>query len=384
MAQPTIKFGIIGCGLMGREFASAAARWCHLLDSKAKPEIVAICDKNPDLFTWYTDHFPTIKQVSNDYEELLANESIEAIYCAVPHNLHRKIYIDIIQSGKHLLGEKPFGIDFEANQDILKVAKANPNVIVRSSSEFPYYPGVQRIINELEDESMGRIIQVEAGFLHSSDINPEKAINWKRMVDINGEYGCMGDLGLHVFHVPLRLKWKTKRVFAQLSNIIEDRPNHERKLVPCETWDNASLHCDVESPVGSFPMTCKTWRIGPGETDSWYLKVLGTKKSYYFNTKNPKTFEFMHYHTGEKQCWQKEDLGYTPLFPCITGGIFEFGFTDSILQMWAAFIDELAGGDANGFPCASIEETAQSHAIFTAALKSHESHNAIEVNYETI
>ena len=28
----TIRFGIIGCGLMGREFASAAARWCHLTE----------------------------------------------------------------------------------------------------------------------------------------------------------------------------------------------------------------------------------------------------------------------------------------------------------------------------------------------------------------
>ena len=32
MNQRLIKFGVIGCGLMGREFASAAARWCHLLD----------------------------------------------------------------------------------------------------------------------------------------------------------------------------------------------------------------------------------------------------------------------------------------------------------------------------------------------------------------
>ena len=44
-----IRFGIIGCGLMGREFASAAARWCHLLDMDVRPEIVAICDANPDL-----------------------------------------------------------------------------------------------------------------------------------------------------------------------------------------------------------------------------------------------------------------------------------------------------------------------------------------------
>ena len=43
----TVKFGIIGAGLMGREFASACARWCHLTEINAKPELVAVCDKNP-------------------------------------------------------------------------------------------------------------------------------------------------------------------------------------------------------------------------------------------------------------------------------------------------------------------------------------------------
>ena len=42
----TVRFGIIGCGLMGREFASAAARWCHLPDMLVRPEIVALCDQN--------------------------------------------------------------------------------------------------------------------------------------------------------------------------------------------------------------------------------------------------------------------------------------------------------------------------------------------------
>jgi 3-hydroxyacyl-CoA dehydrogenase len=31
----TVKFGVIGCGLMGKEFASAAARWCHLTEEVA-------------------------------------------------------------------------------------------------------------------------------------------------------------------------------------------------------------------------------------------------------------------------------------------------------------------------------------------------------------
>ena len=42
----TVRFGIIGCGLMGREFASAVARWCHLPEMDVRPELVAICRAN--------------------------------------------------------------------------------------------------------------------------------------------------------------------------------------------------------------------------------------------------------------------------------------------------------------------------------------------------
>jgi len=38
----TVRFGIIGGGLMGREFASAAARWLHLADLDVRPEIVHV------------------------------------------------------------------------------------------------------------------------------------------------------------------------------------------------------------------------------------------------------------------------------------------------------------------------------------------------------
>lgn len=44
MTKKIIRFGVIGCGLMGKEFASAAARWCHLTNVDFEPRIVAVCD----------------------------------------------------------------------------------------------------------------------------------------------------------------------------------------------------------------------------------------------------------------------------------------------------------------------------------------------------
>ena len=377
----TIRFGIIGCGLMGREFASAAARWCHLLDINVRPEIVAVCDKNAELFGWYKKNFPSIACYTSEHTELLARKDVDAVYVAVPHNLHAGIYEDAINAGKHLLGEKPFGIDGPANARILKAINNHPDVFVRCSSEFPFFPAVQRIIAAVKSGAVGTIIEVETGLHHSSDLDPNKAINWKRKVQFNGEYGCMGDLGMHALHVPLRLGWAPKDVRAMLSKLVTQRPGKDGKLEPCETWDNAILVCNATGASGeNFPLTVSTKRISPGDTNTWFLKVKGMKMSLEFSSQQPKTLRWMEYTPGGPQMWRNEDVGYTPPFKTITGGIFEFGFTDAIQQMWAAFCVELTEGkQALPFGCVTPEETRISHDLFTAALESHRKNSVVAV-----
>ena len=370
--------------MMGREFASAAAHWMHLLDLDFEPVISGICDVNENSFGWFSSNFDSIQVVTPDYHELLDSEAIDAIYCAVPHNLHQQLYTDIIRAGKHLLGEKPFGIDRAANAAILHTLDEHPEVFVRCSSEFPFLPGAQRVIQAVRENAFGQIIEVEAGFLHSSDINPDKPINWKRMIAINGEYGCMGDLGLHVLHIPLRMGWMPSNVRALLSNIVTERYNAAGEKVPCETWDNAILACEVDSEVyGQFPMTLKTYRIAPGETNSWYIHIYGTHYSVRYSTRQPKSFYSMRYEAGGTQAWSEESLGYSAAYPTITGSIFEFGFPDSILQMWAAFCDELVNGQQamkQPFYCATAQETAWHHAVLSAALESQRRQQVVQVS----
>ncbi len=181
----------------------------------------------------------------------------------------------------------------------------------------------------------------------------------------------MGDLGMHVLHIPLRVGWFPHNVRALLSNIVTERPGPDGNMVPCETWDNAILACEVRKDGQQFPMLLETKRIAPGETNTWYIRILGTKFSAEFSTKYPKTLRTMSY-SGSSQNWQVQDLGSVSAYPSITGGIFEFGFSDSILQMWAAFCDELVHRDAmrQPFHCVTPEETVQSHLLFTAALES--------------
>lgn len=373
MTKRIIRFGVIGCGLMGREFASAAGRWCHLLDLDFQPAIVAACDLNIQAAQWFQDNVPTVRSTTQNYAELLADEEIDAIYCAVPHNLHAGIYTDVIRAGKHLLGEKPFGIDKSANEAILKAVKENPRVIVRCSSEIPFFPGAYQIAQWISEGRFGRIIEVEAGFWHASDLNPQKPINWKRRVETNGEYGVMGDLGMHVLHVPLRFGWSPRTVRALLTKVFRERPDGKGGRLPCETWDNAILACTVATANQDFPMLLSTKRIAPGHGNTWFIRIWGTDFSAEFNTKYPKQLFYLPYQAGAEQAWHVLDVSYRSAYRAITGSIFEFGFSDSILQMWAAFCDEVANGRhgmRQSFVCATPEETAATHALFTAALES--------------
>ena len=369
----TVRFGVIGCGLMGREFGSAAARWCHLQGMDVRPEIVAVCDTKPDLARWFADNLASVKQVTANYRELLSNPEVEAVYIAVPHNLHAEFYCAAIEAGKSLMGEKPFGIDKAANDSIMACLARHPRVFARCSSESVFFPAMQRIGAMLEADAFGRVIEVNSGFLHCSDMDPGKPINWKRMLALCGEYGAMGDLGMHACHMPFRAGWFPEDVRAVLSKIISRRPDGKGGMAPCETWDNATLLCTAKGKDGQpFPMTIKTQRIAPGHKNTWYLEILGTRASARWSSKQINTIEIMSYTTGGEQAWQAIDAGHEMAFKTITGGIFQAGFSDSILQMWAAFLYELSHGKPLSLyaGCVTPAEAACSHKLFTAALRS--------------
>ncbi|HEY6694994.1 MAG TPA: hypothetical protein VI006_19235, partial [Solirubrobacteraceae bacterium] len=159
---------------------------------------------------------------------------------------------------------------------------------------------------------------------------------------------------------------------------VTERPDGHGGMAPCDTPDNAVLLC--ESAAG-FPLHVATKRIAPGETNTWAIEVDGTEGSIAFSTKAPKTLRVMDYEPGGAQEWRVTDLGSQSAYATITGAIFEFGFADAIQQMWAAFLDELAHGeDMRGqFRCATPDEAAATHRIFTAALQSDREGTAVKL-----
>lgn len=366
-----VRIGIVGGGLMGREIAAAIQRWPALIDHPVRPRLVAVADIDPAALTWF-EQIHSVEHLVTSHTELLALDDVDVVYIAVRHDLHEEFYIDTVRAGKDLLAEKPFGIDADAARRVIR-AIDETGAFVRVSSEMPFFPGAQAVIEYARSGAAGRLISVRSGFLHSSDLDPNKPINWKRQARFCGRAGVMNDLGLHAWHVPLRLGWRPARLSAQLQDLVPTRPGPDGTPVACDTWENAFWRADVDGPDGAFVLDVATSRVAPGNKNTWYLEVVGMDGGARFSTSDPKRVEYftlIDTPAGREQSWQAVQVGSQSVWPTVTGGIFEAGFSDAILQMWAAFLAERAGALGERFGCATPAEALGCHEMADAASQS--------------
>lgn len=366
---------------MGRELAVVCGRWPQLADHPAAPRVVAVADPNPAARDWFRA-ISTVETFAEDWREILDRDDIDVLYLAVPHDLHEELYVAAARAGRDYLGEKPFGIDLGAAERIVTAVEAS-DAFIRVSSEMPFFPGAQRAFAYVASGALGEVLDVRSQFAHSSDLDRGKGINWKRRAETCGEIGVMGDLGMHVAHVPLRLGFRPDTVYAMLDDVVHERPGPDGVLVPCDTWDNALLACRVAEPSAvagrRFSMLWETRRIAPGQMNSWSFDALGMDGGVRFSTRTPATLQRFARRDGE-QVWEEIQPGNVSAWPMVSGAIFEFGFADALLQMWAAYLAEREGLLGDRFGTATPQEALDAHRVFAAALRSDQTGSAEAVD----
>lgn len=127
-----------------------------------------------------------------------------------------------------------------------------------------------------------------------------------------------------------------------------------------------------------FPMLWETKRIAPGQSNTWYFEAYGMEGGVRFSTRTPQTMLRFAAHNGE-QTWAEVQPGHRSAWPTVTGTIFEFGFPDALLQMWASYLAERAGALGDRFAMATPAEALWSHRVFDAALRSQREEASVVV-----
>src|SRR5437764_444349 len=116
MSNGVLRIGLLGCGTIS-QFAHLPAlmraRWI---------ELAAICEAAPDLLRTMGLR-AGVTSLFTDYGEFLKKGDLEAVLIAVPDEFHLPLARQALETGKHVLVEKPLGVNSEECVELLEVVR---------------------------------------------------------------------------------------------------------------------------------------------------------------------------------------------------------------------------------------------------------------------
>ncbi len=116
--RETVKFGIIGCGVIANN------KHMPWLKRQPEAELVAFCDiKKEKAEKAAKEYGSSTAKVYTDYRELLKDEDIDVVHVLVPNRAHCEITIAAFKANKHVLCEKPMAANAEDAQKMIDAWK---------------------------------------------------------------------------------------------------------------------------------------------------------------------------------------------------------------------------------------------------------------------
>ena len=114
------------------------------------------------------------------YEELLADDSIDAIYNPLPNHLHVPWTIKAMESGKHVLCEKPIALDADEAESLLQKTREFPDLKVMEAFMYRFHPQWKEARSLLKKQEIGLLQSIQSVFSYYND-DPENIRNRPNM-----------------------------------------------------------------------------------------------------------------------------------------------------------------------------------------------------------
>lgn len=103
--------------------------------------------------------------VYTSYDELLADPKVEAVYISLPNSLHLPLAIKAMRAGKHVLCEKPLGMNAAEVEEAIAVSKESNRIFVEASWNR-WHPRSQRIREIVASGELGKITHIRTCFTY--------------------------------------------------------------------------------------------------------------------------------------------------------------------------------------------------------------------------
>lgn len=212
-AQEKIRIGLIGAGNIGNVHLQEFGKLKELCD------FVAVTDTFLPLAEQRAKQYG-IPVVSATPEELIKREDVDAVIVAVPNHAHAPLTILALEHGKHVLVEKPMGLDSAAAKEIVRAQKRTGKTVM-VAHQMRWEPLTLQVKEQIDRGELGKIYTAKTGWYRRKGIPGWGT--WFTQHEQSGG-GPLIDIGVHMLDMAFFLMGEPKPVSVYGSAYAEFGP----------------------------------------------------------------------------------------------------------------------------------------------------------------
>ncbi len=159
-----LAWGILGTGRIAHSFATD-------LQTAKTGRLVAVGSRTAGAAETFGAEFDAPHRHSS-YEALLADPDVQAVYISVPHPHHAEWAIKAAEAGKHILCEKPIGMNHAEAMAIIEAARAH-DVFLMEAFMYRCQPQTAKLVELIRSGAIGEVRVIEAAFAYDRAFDAE-------------------------------------------------------------------------------------------------------------------------------------------------------------------------------------------------------------------
>ncbi|MDV3221040.1 Gfo/Idh/MocA family oxidoreductase [Intrasporangium sp.] len=159
---PAIRWGILGPGFIANEFATA-------VETGTASSVVAVGSRSRDRARAFAERHGVVRSYGT-YDELMADEDVDAVYIASPHSEHHAHALLALEAGKSVLVEKAFTRNASEARAVIRAATSRGLLVAEAmwARYLPHYDVIRQVVDR---GLLGDVVLVRAD--HSQLLHPD-------------------------------------------------------------------------------------------------------------------------------------------------------------------------------------------------------------------
>lgn len=205
-----LKVGVVGCGLVAKKRHIPA-----FLRLKKDVDLCAVCDLNEAVARSAAKEF-SISHVYSDVSEMFSKEGLNVVDICTPPQVHAPIAIEAMESGCHVLLEKPMALNVSDCDEMIKISKKYGTKLSVVHNQL-FYPPFMKGLELVDRGAIGKLTGMRvSSFTHREVFMPLKD-HWIHRLP----GGVLGETGPHVVYMSLAFLKNVKEVNVSSSKSLD-------------------------------------------------------------------------------------------------------------------------------------------------------------------